>query len=353
MRFLKYLAVCVMLAASIGFLYIRYAQEPEAVQRPSPPVTVVEPVLGSLSSTITLGGHIESESTITVLPRVSGLLETLHVESGDLVQAGEIIAEIDTETLQLQLMQAEAAFRSAKSVYDRTARLYESRTATLQEYDQAKSQFEAYSAQYDLAKLQLSYASIRSPMDGVVLVRHASQGSLVSPQVPIVTIGSARDLKITSRLPERYYDLFTDMQEEIAVQVSRPVRTAGNSSGPIEASVSRISPFVSAETRKFEVISRITEGATALRPGMYVNVNYVLDEVKDVYSLPQSAYVAGGFVWYVDESSQARRLQIGESFITEERFSIPPEYRELRFICEGQHFLQEGQKVRITGIRTP
>ncbi len=346
----KYLVLCALLAGAGVFWFFQSRGEIEAVQRPDPPVVVARPVQGDLHHAITLGGHIASETTVTVLPRVSGMIQRLYVESGDTLAKGDLIAEIDPEVLDLQVRQAEAAYRSAKSAYERTSRLYESRSATLQDYNHARSQFEAYEAQYHLAQLQLNYAAVTAPIDGVVLMRHSSEGALVSPEVPIITIGSEDQLKITSRLPERHYDIFSAMLDEMQVRVSRPGGDTGQHH--LEAQITRIAPFITAETRKFEVVSRMTGTTGQLRPGMYVNVTYVLEELIDVFCLPIEAYVAGGYVWYVDEqTSRAQRIALETPFMTEERFSIPDAYQQYQFILEGQHFLQEGQRVRIIGKR--
>ena len=353
-RVIKYIMVIAVLGAVVALWYFQGMRSPEQVQRPDPPVTVVTPRQADLKETITLGGHIESETTITVLPRVSGLLDELYVEAGDAVKAGEIIGEIDKEPLRLQYLQAEAAYLAAKSVFERTSRLYESKAATLQDYDQARTQYNTYKAQYDLAKLQMSYTTLRAPMDGVVLVRHTSPGSLVSPQVPIVTVGNHDTLKITSMLPERFYDTFLDHLDSMTVLVSRPVTPNGNpaNSMVIEAEITRMSPYVTPETKKFEVVSRVTGGQLSLRPGMYVTVTYVLDERIGVYSLPHGVMTAGSRVWYVDpEVHTAHRITMDVTFATETRFAVPDEYRDTLFIIEGQHFLQEGQRVRILGQR--
>ncbi len=351
-RVVKYLVVSLLLAGLIWFWFDAARAEAEPQPRPAPPVITVYPEQTDLHRSITLGGYIESESTVTVLPRVSGMLDQLLVEAGDAVTEGEVIARIDADTLQLQKMQAEAAYRTAKSAYERTARLYESGTATISEYDQASSHYEAQKSQYDIAQLQLRYADIVSPMDGTVLVRHTSRGSLVSPEVPIVTVGTIDELKITSRIPERYYELFTEMQDEMTVHISRPVSAQRSGANPYEASITRISPHITAETMKFEVVSKITDAPGILRPGMFVNVTYVLERRRDVFSLPQKAFVPGGYVWYVDEDSgTARRMELEDPFETETRFTVPEAYRDVPFILEGQHFLEEGQKIRITGTR--
>ena len=351
-RVVKYLVVLLLLAGLTWVWFDASRGEIEPQHRPAPPVITVYPEQRDLLRSITLGGYIESESTVTVLPRVSGMLEQLLVEAGDAVKAGDVIARIDADTLKLQKLQAEAAYRAAKSSYDRTARLYESGTATISEYDQAFSHYEAQKSQYDIAQLQLRYADIVSPMDGTVLVRHTSQGSLVAPDVPIVTVGTIDELKITSRIPERYYELFTEMQDELDVQVSRPVSAQRTGANPYEAAITRISPHITAETMKFEVVSKINDAPRILRPGMFVNVTYVLERRRDVLALPQRAFVPGGYVWYVDEdTSTARRMKLENSFETETHFTVPEAYRDVPFILEGQHFLEEGQEIRITGTR--
>ncbi|MCF7953760.1 MAG: efflux RND transporter periplasmic adaptor subunit [Spirochaetales bacterium] len=407
--FIKYLIVLLAIGAAGWYWYEQNSELPEPVKPPKPAVVLTKPLFGSLQRTITIGGHIEADKTVTVLPRVSGQIEKLYVDEGDAVMKGDVIAELDAEAIMLQLQQAEAAFRSAKSSYERVERLYRSGGATAQEVEEVRSRYEAANSQYGLARLQLEYASVKAPMSGVILKKHQNEGSLAAPELPLFTIADLNTLIVKSSVPERYYDRFMDEADAIQAAVSRPAGavsyrsdrgdasvfgydsqntdknadadTAPNASFSsaaekndelegFEAEIISVSPFISAESRNFSVTVKLEENVPnshhsqlnkkntlksevpgLLRPGMYVEVTFVLEEKADVYSLPFTVLTTGNTLWYVKSldgnEGTAESMTVDISSANDSRFIIPEAYRDTLFISEGQHFLQQGQLVQI------
>ena len=147
----------VILLAIVGlFIYVwfqRNQEEKQIEQEISAPVRVTAPRSGALAQEITITGYVESETMVTVLPKISGTLTSLPVGIGDSVSKGDIIGTIDSESYKLNLRQAEAAYLAAKSTYERTEQLYEAQATSKQNYDQAKSQYDAAKSQYELAQL--------------------------------------------------------------------------------------------------------------------------------------------------------------------------------------------------------
>jgi len=376
----KYIILTAAVAAAVWFWYAQSSRQETAVRPPKPPVKIISPVRGSIQRTLTIGGHIEAEEMVTVLPRVSGQIEEIPVKEGDMIGEGDVIARLDAEALMLQLQQAEAAYRSAESSYERIERLYRSGGATTQEFEEARSRYESYKAQYGLARLQLTYASVKAPMSGIILKKHANAGSLAAPEVPLVTIADLDTLIVKSSIPERYYDRFVSHSGDISVSITRPsyagtfdmnggmddmeyggdataaVSAASGQSagGGISGRIANVSSFISAETRNFTVTVEVDDAAAGqkgLRPGMYVETTYVLDERKDVFTLPYTVLTSGNTLWYIETDPQgeatAYSMNIQIDFSNEERFVLPEEYRNYRFISEGQHFLRDGQAVQI------
>jgi len=336
----------IIVLAGVFFYFWNENNKKEVAEKAEilPPVIVVQPVQGDLERVFTANGFVESESLVTVLPRVSGLLMELSAEVGQSVRAGEVLARIDSEHLSLTLKQAEAAYLSAKSSYDRMEQLFQAKATSRQNYDQAKSQYEAYKAQYDLALLQFEYATITSPLDGVILVKHQTAGSLVSPQVPLVTVGDLSRLVIKAKVPEKYYDLYYENQETMEIRITRPDSPGKTIKGHIRS----ISPIVSAQTKSFDVICDISGDIESLRPGMFIHTSFVLNRLSDTLSLPFGTLLSGKELWYVDgENSTARRLEYSPDYFSNDRFAVPENFADMEFILEGQHFIREGQKVKI------
>lgn len=305
------------------------------------PVELCRAEFGSLEKKLKVQGYIESESVVTVLPRVSGVLEMIKVDIGDKVKAGDLIARIDSTPYDLELQQAYTAFQSVESAYLRMQRIYQQKGISMQDYEQAKARFETSRAQYALAKLQVSYTSLRSPIDGVVLIRHISPGNMAAPSQPVLTIGNPNSLLVRARVPDRYFPFFKDAENQDVEIYSRifPGKT-------YRAKIKAVSPYVSSESHTFEALCRVQENTEDLKPGMQIELDFVLEKKNDVYFIPRQCLTKSGKIWSLDQNSnKAKSYPVKNSFANDDFLVIDKSLKDLLFIKAGQDFLEEGQKV--------
>ncbi|MFW5642628.1 MAG: efflux RND transporter periplasmic adaptor subunit [Alkalispirochaeta sp.] len=318
------------------------------LERPTPEeviraVRITRPERRDLERNVSVRGFVEAEETVTVLPLVSGTIDTVAIDVGDAVTDGQVVARIDPARFELDLAQATASFASAESTYRRTRDLYEANATTVQNYDHTRAQFEAARSQRDLAELQLGYTTVKSPIDGVVLVRHLATGDVAAPDRPIVTVGDVSRLSVRAAVPEERYRDFSGKNDTIRVRVE--------SAGVVyPASIRTVAPFVSAETRTFEVRCDVEGDLSDLRPGMSVTVTFVLETIRDVPTVPVEAVGYGGTLWYLD-AGIARSIEIPFLFSTEDYLQIPEDLAHHTFIVQGHHFLSDGQHVDVIGER--
>ena len=163
----------------------------------------------TVENTVTATGTIEPVETVEVGTQVSGKVEKIYVDFNDVVKKGELLAELDKLTLNQNVSRAKASLTSAESQlnyaklsYERTKQLYESNAATLASYQEAQNSYtqaqmskKNAQAAYDQAKVDLSYAEIYSPIDGVVLDRAVEVGQTVAASFSTPTLFTlARDL---------------------------------------------------------------------------------------------------------------------------------------------------------------
>lgn len=343
-RAAKWIIPLLIVGAAVALRFIVIGNVASPMEAPPIPVRTLKPAYGDLVKTLSLNAHIESETMVTILPLVSGILQEMFVEVGQVVKKGEVVARIDSERFELQLQQAKAAYLSAKSSYERLGQLYRANAATQQSYEQAKGQYEAYASQYELARLQLDYASVKSPIDGVVLVRHLAAGSIAAPERPLVTIGDLEDLVVRARVPERYYETFGTLRDSMRIVLRR----AGGGEHP--GTIRSISPFVSAETKNFEVVVAIGDTPELLRPGMFVSIEFELDRWIGSYRLPYEALSGSGRLWWV-EDGLARSEAFSPVATSDNEFAVPFKWADRDIIVEGQYFAREGSPVMVIAPR--
>ena len=149
---------------------------------------------GDISNSVTATGTIEPVTEVEVGTQVSGIIDKIHVDYNSVVTKGQLIAEMDRVTLQSELASQRAAYNGAKAEYEYQKKLYE-RNKTLNEkqliaatdyeqsvynYEKAKSNYESSQASLAKAERNLSYATITSPIDGVVISRDVEAGQTVA-----------------------------------------------------------------------------------------------------------------------------------------------------------------------------
>jgi len=312
------------------------------------PVITIKPINGNLEKTLRITSQVETHRLITVVPRVAGTLISLDVKAGDVLKKDQIIAQVDSAPYDLTHLQAQSAYQTARTTYERISQVYQTQGVSRQNYDEARMTFEVARAQYELAQLNLDYTKIRAPMDAAVLMRHGTEGSLVAAGTPIVTLGDLDNLMIKAAIPEIHYRFFTENWKTM------PVRLFAPALGDISFDLKPLSlaPYVSPENRSFLVEYEIPSAADhGLRPGMFINAVFTLEKKEDVYYLPFKVIASGNRLWYVGEEERAQYMEITTDFFNNDYFQIPSELCDMEFILEGQHFITSGQRLNILDTR--
>jgi multidrug efflux pump subunit AcrA (membrane-fusion protein) len=154
-------------------------------------------------------------------------------------------------------------------------------------------------------------------------------------------------LYVSTAVPERYISQFLENPETI----SGTVRIPSLSDATFAIVVSTVSSLVNVQSKTFDVRAEITYpgSAPSLIPGLFASVSLVVESRADVASLPYSALSGGDTLWYVDERSRAQKIDFVPDYASADRFQIPLEYRDYRFIESGQYFIAVGTPVRVVG----
>lgn len=148
----------------------------------------------SISNTVTATGTVEPVTEVEVGTQVSGIIDKLYADYNDVVKAGQLIAEMDKVNLKAELASAQAQLASSKSEYEyqqknyaRNKVLYEKKLISDSDYETATYNYEKSKASYEqnqaaMVKVNrnLEYATITSPIDGVVINRAVEEGQTVA-----------------------------------------------------------------------------------------------------------------------------------------------------------------------------
>ena len=256
----------------------------------------------TVENTVTATGTIEPVETVEVGTQVSGKVEKIYVDFNDVVKKGELLAELDKLTLNQNVSRAKASLTSAESqlnyaklTYDRTKQLYESNAATLASYQEAQNSYTQAQmskrnaqAAYDQALVDLSYAEIYSPIDGVVLDRAVEVGQTVAASFSTPTLFTlANDL--TKMQVEVAIDEADIGQVKIGQRVNFTVDAYTYETFEGSVNQIRMKSTTTSNVVKYTVIISAPNPDLKLFPGMTANVTIITQEETGL-AVPAEAF---------------------------------------------------------------
>ena len=299
-KLLKILVVFLVLAAiavGVKFFFFRDSAASEVGVPVSAPVTKL-----TLSTVISATGTLEPVDQVEVGTQVSGDIAEIFVDFNSKVKKGQVIAELDKSKLQSTLNQAEIALHSAEidyqykaNTYQRILALSQSNSASAVDLEQAEYNMNA--AKYALersqndvaqAKLNLSYATIKSPIDGVVLKRAVDVGQTVAASMSTPTLFViAKDLK--------QMKVMADVDEadigsvKKGQKVTFTVDAFQNETFTGKVQEVRLSPTTTSNVVTYTVVINAKNPKLKLLPGMTATCTIVTKEVKNALTIPVKA----------------------------------------------------------------
>lgn len=247
------------------------------------PVEVTPVMRRDLSETTNVVGSLAQNESAELRAEISGLVRGIFFEEGQAVKKGTVLVKIDDAELQAQLAQAEARFQLTEVNLERTENLRKTQSTTLAEYDRART--ESASARADLAvlRLRLEKTEIKAPFDGIVGVRSLSAGDYVTSQTAITKIDDLSRLKIEFQVAERF---LSKLRPGTRFRLTSRLIEAGQS---VEGEVYFVSSVIDRATRASLVKGFVINPPPSLKPGMFANVEVVLDVRPGALSVPEGA----------------------------------------------------------------
>jgi len=257
---------------------------------------------GSIVNTVTATGTLEAITSVIVGTQVSGIVEKLYVDFNTPVKKGQVLAELDKTALLSSVQQSRASFDNAQAEmeyqttnYERSKALYEKNLIAKSDYDQAKYNYEKSKAslknnqaQLDKALVQLGYATIYSPIDGVVMNRAVDEGQTVAASFntpEIFTI--AQDLtqmQVEADIDESDIGMIRKGQR---VDFDVDAYPDEKFTGTVEQI--RLSPVTTSTVVTYTVIVNAPNPDQKLLPGMTANIIIYAEEINDVLIIPYKA----------------------------------------------------------------
>ncbi len=316
-------------------------------------------------------GTVTALKTVTIRSRVEGELTKVAFTEGQLVRAGDLLAEIDPRPFEVQRDQAagqlardEATLKAAKLTLARYERLVPTKSVTAQEVDdqialvqQTEGIIKADKAMVANAELQLTYCKIVAPIDGRIGLRLVDEGNIVRANDPngLAVITQLQPIALIFTIPQ---DDIPRVQKrmhaghELKVEAfDRDFRTR-LAEGKLLATDNQVDPTTG--TLRLKAI--VDEEETNLFPNQFVNTRLLVDTKQDAIVVPSAAVQRGPgstFVYVVksDETVERRDVTMGPTEGAETSIDYGLKVGEI-VVTEGIDKLQPGSKVSTRDTKT-
>lgn len=279
--------ILILLLAGVAAWYFYFKKEEKPVV-----LQTERPRYGYISKSVTATGTVQPVDTVAVGSQVSGTIKAIYASYNDRVKKGQLLAELDKSLFLAQVNQfkanldvAKAALVYQKSTFDRQTLLYNTGAISKAEFENSQNQYSAARAQVESVEAQLAgatknldYASIYSPVDGVVMTRNVSVGQTVAASFSTPTLFIiAKDItkmQVQAAVSEADIgDVKVGLRATFTVDAYPDMTFSGT------VNQVRLEPVISANVVTYSTIITAPNDDLKLKPGMTANIFIFTKEV--------------------------------------------------------------------------
>lgn len=259
----------------------------------------------SIQVSVEASGVIEPITTVEVKSKASGEILSVHADTGDVVEEGDLLVEVDKRTPRNQLAEAEASLKAARArrqiaetAMMRAEKLFQSGTLTQTDYEQSQLEFANAEAQVvsaevalENARIAMSDTDVLAPITGTIIERHIEPGAVISSPTQAVSDGTIlMKMANLARVQVRALVDETDIGKIYPGMEARVV-VAAYPNQPFHGAVRKIEPqaIVDQNVTMFAVLILLDNDRGLLRPGMNAEVSIEIASRDQVTAVPTAA----------------------------------------------------------------
>jgi membrane fusion protein (multidrug efflux system) len=342
-------AAGVLLAAIVGFntwkanfvakLRLKNAAPPQTVSAATAGFTEWQPEVSAVGSMRAVRG-------VDVTTEVTGLVRSLHFKSGDQVQAGQVLVELNADSEIAQQHALEAAADLAATVLTRDREQFDAEAISKAQLDADAADLKNKKAQAQAQAALAAKKTLRAPFAGRLGITTVNPGQYLNTGDKVVTLQAVDPIYVDFKLPQQQLAL-------IALGQAVKLTTDAFAGVEFDGKINAIDPRVDAGTRNFQAEATLANSEQKLLPGMFARVAVVAGAVKRYLTLPQTAitynpYGATVFLAQRKPGGTEKDLIAQQSFVT-----LGPtrgdQVAVLKGINEGDVVVTSGQLKLING----
>ncbi len=323
-----------------------------APDTPTVTARVLTIVSREITETYNTSGTLIADDRVEIASRLMGYIRNLKVREGSTVKKGELLLTIDPTEIEAQLAEAKARSAQARARADeaeldfnRFKTLYEKRLIPLSQFQKAEVALQVAREEMRVAqanekriRVQLQYAEIRSPVDGVVVKKYKQAGDITTPGAPILTIDNPNNIVLETYIKEDHIK-----QVQVGDRIVVTVDAAGLKTS---ATVTQVVSSGDPRTHSYLVKAALDE-TSGVRIGMFARAEFAIG-YKWGLLIPAEAIVTRADipgVYVVDDKGIAhfRMLRLGRR--------IDGQYEVLAGLRSGERIVVSSEAPVHTGTR--
>jgi RND family efflux transporter MFP subunit len=317
-----------------------------------------------ISEKLVYTGVIEAKKKIVINPDIGGKIASIHVEEGDRVRKGQVLAELDTRAVRLQLEQAEAqkavadaSYRDAGNNLERWERLRKESAVSEQQYEQvklahdaARSQLQQAVAAVNLAKYNLDVSIMEAPFDGIIADKNAEVGDVINPMMS----GFGAASGVLTLMDFSSVKIEVEVSQIDVVRISKGMTAyLGVSAYPDEVFEGRVTVVNLAAdplSKKFGIEIQVSNPGLLLKPNTFGDVTLEVSSQENTLVIPQLAVLENRFV-FVAEGGKALKREITIGLQDTSLLEVLKGLREGELVVvEGNYGLEEGAEIEVREV---
>ena len=372
----KQWAVILLLVIIVPIVYNKAAGaitgfiQKQAMKMPKE-VVVDNPHIEKVNVSAEATGRVEAQYSIDVIARVSGFLLKKYFHEGDFVKQGQLLFQIDPKEYQLSVNNSRAAVNQYNALYTNAQQEWNRASALVKEdlisrsdvdsslaaRNQNRALLDSANQQLELAKVNLSYTSIRSPIDGRIGKVNITEGNYVSPTSgSLVNVSSVTPVYVTFSLKsDDFVKLLkaSDRFKDVQVKVQFGDGTWYNKVGKINFVDNKIDK----DSGSVQMRATFDNTKMWLVPGDYMKVKLVAPKKVEYLTVPQSCTkgdaMSGYYVWAVkDDKAVKKDIKVSDDIYNNWIVENGLNATDTIVVSGIQNVSAEGQKLKTTKIQS-
>jgi len=280
---------------------------PVAKAAPLPPLVDTVPAgQEAVERVVRLLGQAEAVDGLMLTSKTSGLVAAIEFANGVEVAAGQVLLRLDSARETASLREAQGERDKATKELDNRKPLLDKGLVSQDEIDRLAAELAAKQGAFELAQANLADRTMVAPFAGTIGIRRVGVGSQVAPGTPIAPLVRLDPMQVAFGVPEVHIAL---LKSGLAVRATSPAWPGRVFNGSVVA----IDPGADVRSRAVATVAVLPNPDRALRPGMALTVELVVERRERAVTVPEAALVMQGskpFVWCIVEGKAVRTMVV-------------------------------------------